>query len=134
MKTPSVGSVVRHLFLLALLLNLNSQLSTSHAQGIGTAFTYQGRLGENGGAAANGSYDLRCTLYDLSAGGAIVAGPITNVATVSNGLFTVALDFGAGAFPGANRWLEIAVRTNGAGAFSPPLVPRQALTPTPYAV
>src|SRR5207248_1049187 len=91
MKTPSVGSVVRQLCLLALLLNLNSQLSTSHAQGIGTAFTYQGRLGESGAAAGNGSYDLRCTLYDLSAGGAIVAGPITNVATVSNGLFTVTL-------------------------------------------
>src|SRR5882672_2197926 len=133
MKTPSVGSVARHFVLLSFLSTLNSPLSISQAQGIGTAFTYQGRLAESGGAA-NGNYDLRCTLYDLSAGGTIVAGPITNAATVSNGLFAVTLDFGAGAFPGANRWLEIAVRTNGAGAFSPPLIPRQQLTPTPYAV
>jgi len=51
---------------------------------------------------------------------------------VSNGLFTVTLDFGAN-FPGANRWLEIGVRTNGGGAYTT-LSPRQALTATPYAI
>jgi len=57
----------------------------------------------------------------------------TNIATgVSNGVFTVALDFGA-VFDGNARWLEIGVRTNGLGAFTT-LNPRQALTPTPYAV
>ena len=61
MKTPSVGSVVRHLFLLALLLNFNAQLSTAFAQGIGTAFTYQGRLNASG-QPANGLYDLRFRL------------------------------------------------------------------------
>ncbi len=58
---------------------------------------------------------------------------LTQTATaVSNGLFTSTLDFG-NQFPGADRWLEIAVRTNGGGAFST-LAPRQALTPTPYAI
>ena len=47
-------------------------------------------------------------------------------------MFTVTLDFG-GVFTGADRWLEIAVRTNGGGAFAP-LTPRQAVTPTPYAL
>jgi len=60
-------------------------------------------------------------------------GPIlTNSAiAVSNGLFTVTLDFG-NQFPGAPRWLDISVRTNGNGAFAP-LSPRQPLTATPYA-
>jgi trimeric autotransporter adhesin len=100
----------------------------------GTAFSYQGRL-DNGGAAANGSYDLRFTVYDsASLPGTIIAGPITNSATsVSNGLFTVSLDFGGGVFAGQDRWLEIGVRTNSGGAFAS-LSPRQALTATPYAV
>ena len=41
---------------------------------------------------------------------------MTNSPTlVSNGLFAVTLDFGAGAFTGVDCWLEIGVRTNGAG-------------------
>jgi hypothetical protein len=49
---------------------------------------------------------------------------------VSNGLFTVTLDFGS-EFNGADRWLELAVRTNGGVAFTA-LTPRQAVMPTPY--
>jgi hypothetical protein len=44
----------------------------------------------------------------------------------------VTLDFGD-EFPGADRWLEIGVRTNGGGDFAV-VSPRQALTATPYAV
>ena len=59
---------------------------------------------------------------------------MTNTATaLSNGLFTVTLDFGAGIFDGTSRWLELGVRTNGGGAFGF-LTPRQAVTPTPYAI
>jgi hypothetical protein len=122
-----------HLILLslALLSTLNPQLSTCLAQG--TAFTYQGRL-TSGTNAASGIYDLRFTVYDSSSGAGLVAGPLTNSpVAVSNGLFTVTLDFGAGVFTGADRWLEIGVRTNGGGAFTT-LSPRQKLTPTPYAL
>jgi hypothetical protein len=116
---------------LLLLSTLAPQLSTAFAQG--TAFTYQGRLND-GGAPANGSYDLRFTVYDLAASGSVVAGPLTNSATsVSNGLFTVVLDFGTGVFTGPARWLETAVRPSGNGVFSG-LSPRQALTPSPYAI
>jgi trimeric autotransporter adhesin len=52
---------------------------------------------------------------------------------VTNGLFTVTLDFGSGVFDGSARWLDIAVRTNGGTTFTA-LAPRQALTPTPYAL
>ncbi len=103
---------------------------SAHAQG--TAFTYQGRLND-GANPANGSYDLTFALFDAGSTGAQLAGTVTNQATaVSNGLFTVTLDFG-NQFPGANRWVEIAVRTNGVGTFST-LAPRQPITATPYAL
>ena len=98
----------------------------------GTAFTYQGRL-NSGGDPAAGSYDLTFTLFSTSSGAGQVGSTVTNLATaVSNGLFTVTLDFG-NQFPGAARWLEIGVRTNGSGAFTT-LAPRQPLTASPYAV
>jgi len=98
-----------------------------------TAFTYQGRL-TDGSSTANGFYDLQFAIHDADSGGNIVAGSVVHPATpVSNGLFTVTLDFGAEPFDGAARWLEIAVRTNGVGAFSG-LAPRQPLTAAPYAV
>jgi len=114
---------------LILVATINTQFSTAHAQG--TAFTYQGRL-NNGGSAANGSYDLSFTVFDAVTGGNVI-GSLTNSATsVSNGLFTAALDFG-GVFTGTNYWLEIGARTNGNGVFAT-LSPRQSITPTPYAI
>ena len=76
-----------------------------------TAFTYQCRL-TDGGSPASGIYDLRFTVYDALTGGAQQGVTLTNAATaVSNGLFTVTLDF-TNQFPGAARWLEMGVRTN----------------------
>lgn len=100
---------------------------------LGTAFTYQGKLAD-GGQAANGIYDLRFTIYGVAGGGTALAGPITNSAVaVVNGLFTTTLDFGSEVFAGEARWLEIAARTNGAGAFTI-LSARQPVTPTPAAL
>src|SRR5690242_16228571 len=97
---------------------------------IDTAFTYQGRLTDNG-APANGNYDLRFLIFDLPSGGSAIAPPITNAnVAVSNGLFTVSLDFGAGVFDGTAHWLGIGVRTNGGGSFTP-VLPRQPITPSP---
>lgn len=99
----------------------------------GTAFTYQGRLTENG-TPASGLHDFEFRLF-TTVSGAVQVGPalLANDLAVSNGLFTTTLDFGAGVFTGPDRWLEIGVRTNGAGAFFT-LSPRQALTPSPYAI
>jgi type VI secretion system secreted protein VgrG len=113
-----------------LLSTLNLQLSTAFAQG--TAFTYQGRLNNNG-SPANGNYDIAFTLYSASLAGTSLAGPVTNTAVVvTNGLFTTLVDFG-NAYTGTSNWLQIAVSTNGANAFSL-LSPRQQLTPVPYAI
>lgn len=103
------------------------------ARAQGTAFTYQGEL-SRGGLPANGIYDLAFGLYANPNGGMPAAGLITNTATaVTNGHFTVILDFGAGKFTGGNYWLEVAVQTNGGGGFTT-LSPRQPITPAPYAI
>lgn len=116
------------LALLALLSSIGS------AAPMGTAFTYQGHL-TDGTNPANGSYEFRLALYNAVSGPAAVGEPLTNaVVGVTNGGFTLALDFGAGAFNGEARWLEIAVRTNGSAADFTLLSPRQALTPTPYSL
>ena len=105
----------------------------SHAASLGTAFTYQGRL-QDGPLSATGSYDIRFTIYDALSGGVPVGNSLTNAATlVTNGLFTVSLDFGTTVFAGNARWLDLAVRTNGGAAFVP-LIPRQPLSPAPNAI
>ncbi len=113
---------------------LGSLLLDHSALAQGTAFTYQGQL-QNGASLASGSFDLSFTLYTNSSIGPAIAGPVTNLAVnVTNGLFTTTVSFPTNPFTGVSSWLALAVRTNGAASFSPPLAPRQQLTPTPYAV
>lgn len=97
------------------------------------SFTYQGRL-TDGGVVANGNYDLQFSMFDNLSGGSQIGTTqtLSNVA-VSAGIFTVQLDFGAGAFPGANRFLEIRARLAGGPSYTT-LAPRQPITSTPYAV
>ena len=67
-----------------------------------TTFTYQGRF-TDGGTATNGVYDLQFKLFDSSNVGAgnQVGTTITNATVaITDGVFTVQLDFGAAAFPG----------------------------------
>jgi len=107
-------------------------IATSTAFAQNTIFTYQGRLSD-GGTAANGNYDLQFALFDSLSGGAQVGSTQTiNTVPVSNGVFTVSLDFGANAFTGASRFLEISARPAG-GSFTL-LTPRQQVTSTPYAI
>ncbi|HAV61512.1 MAG TPA: hypothetical protein DCY13_04005 [Verrucomicrobiales bacterium] len=101
------------------------------ATALGTTFTYQGRL-LDGGAPGNGLYDFQFTLHDGPAAGAVISSPITrDDVPVTNGLFTVELDFGPGAFDGGTRWLAMAARagTNTGGYLAIPA--RQALHPLP---
>ncbi len=114
-----------------LLLALAMLAGINHVAAQGTAFTYNGRLND-GAQPATGIYDLRFAIYDATTNGNVY-GTLTNAATpITNGLFTMALDFG-GVFNGSNYWLELAARTNGGTAFSI-LTPRQPVMPTPYAV
>jgi hypothetical protein len=117
--------------LLASALSFFTVATNLHGQG--TAFTYQGQLTDSG-APANGFYDLRAGLYAARRGGALIGQLDTNSGVaVSDGLFTIPLDFGGGIFDGTAYWLELGVRTNGGTTFVT-LSPRQELTPAPYAV
>jgi hypothetical protein len=100
---------------------------------LGTGFTYQGRL-TDGGTPANGTYDLDFKLYDALSGGSQVGSTSAQRSVnVSNGLFTVQLDFG-NVFNGTALYLEIGVRLSSIGGAYTTLTPRQPLSPTPYAL
>ena len=101
---------------------------------LGTAFTYQGRLND-GGNPANGTYDLTFALFDDRGAGSQIGDPVTNAnVAISNGVFSVELDFTAKPFDGTALWLEVGVRSvSGLGTFER-LSPRQPVTPVPYAL
>ena len=115
------------LVLLALLLSTTVTAQT-------TTFTYQGKLADTG-TPSNGSYDFDFKLFDELTGGTGVGSALVNGVSVTNGIFTVNLDFGVcpACFSGANRFLEISVRPSGSGPFTT-LSPRQQVTSAPYAI
>ena len=110
-------------------------LTASFIQAQTSTITYQGRLSD-GGTSANGTYDLQFKLYDAVTLGNLQGSPNTVTKTgvvVTNGIFTVQLDFGASGFPGADRFLDIGVKHPADSTYTP-LAPRQQLTATPYAI
>lgn len=117
--------------LLATLLLFGSLALRLEAQS--TAFAYKGQLSD-GAKPANGYYALQFRLVDAETDGNYL-GPTLALppVMVSNGLFTVTLDFGAMVFDGSARWLEMGVRTNGAASYTL-LAPRQQVMATPYAI
>lgn len=119
----------RHSFLLSLIIVVLSLGASAQT----TEFSHQGSLNISG-SAANGNYDFEFRLFDTSSGPTQIGSTVQrlNVA-VTNGIYSVSLDFAAISFPGADRYLDISVRPAGAGAFTP-LAPRQKITSTPHAI
>jgi len=135
-KMVSVGKVMKRclsfILLGAALYGWFASVDAAFAQG--TAFTYQGSL-TSGGQPANGNFDLQFKLHPLSTGTNQVGPTLTNAPTgVTNGLFTVTLDFAASPFNGSALWLEIGVRTNGSTGAYDILSPTQPITSAPYAI
>ncbi|GJM25034.1 MAG: hypothetical protein DHS20C16_14490 [Phycisphaerae bacterium] len=111
---------------------------------MGTAFTYQGQL-QDDGRPADGDADIKFKLFDSVTGGGQIGATLTfdgqtgNSAEISieNGLFAVELDFGASVFQGDACWLEVEIRyphDPGDTLAYTLLTPRHKLTPSPYAV
>src|SRR5215216_389303 len=125
--------ITRQLFInLILGLCVLSFAATIQAQT--TSFTFQGRLSDNN-LAANGTYEMQFALFDSVSGGNQIGSTVSNAnVSVAGGIFTAALDFGVNSFTGANRFLQISVRT--AGNQNPPtiLIPRQPVTSAPYSI
>src|SRR5215831_1312483 len=80
----------------------------------GSAFSYQGQL-MDGTGPANGTYDLLFTINDSPDPSSLFLAWVGRPGVlVSNGLFTVTLDFPGQQFnTGAPRWLEIHVQKTG---------------------
>ena len=99
---------------------------------LGTAFTHQGRISNNG-VPANGPFDMQVALFDSESGGNVIEVlPLLLGVNVVNGLYSVQLSFAESAFRGQERWLEVNARPSGPGNFT--TFGRLQLTATPYAL
>jgi hypothetical protein len=112
-------------------INLSSALDSP----VGAGFMFQGQLKDAGGAVT-GSCDMIFKLYDDMLAGVQIGSDFAATVPVNNGQFTVLLnssgEFGATAFDGNARWLEVAVKCPGDADFTT-LSPRQQITAAPYA-
>lgn len=97
-------------------------------------FTYQGQL-RSAGTLVNGPVDLRITLWDSDvAGGQVGATNNYQAVPIADGRFALGLNFGATAFDGSNRWVQLEFRSPaGVGQYLT-LNPRDKITATPYAM
>ena len=96
------------------------------------SFTYQGKLTVSG-APASGAYDLRFRMFEAESGGPQLGVDATvDDVSVTNGIFTVELDFGPGAIAAGQRWIEMEVRPGASTDVYHLLSPRQKITAAPY--
>lgn len=106
------------------------------AEPMGTAFTYQGRLLEDG-QPATGTYDLQCKLFDSKTDGTQIGDTLVfEDGSSPDGYFDVHIDFGVNVFNGEERHIEMAFRpwdSTDPNDFVI-LSDRVELTPTPYAL
>lgn len=97
-----------------------------------TVFTYQGKLTDTGTQSATYDFEFRLCDSPTDCSLPLETQQIAGV-PVSNGVFTVTLDFNDVVFDGSDRWLEIAVKRPAQGTYTT-LTPRQPLTSAPYSI
>ncbi len=101
------------------------------AQPVDDRLTFQGEL-RDGAGFATGSYDFRFRLYDSLVAGAQIGAQVTTTAALTDGKFTVAIQFPGAFATGQQRFIEIDAAPAGSGAWVT-LTPRQLLTASPNA-
>ncbi len=122
--------------ILAMIVAMNINFNTvQSAELVGSGFSYQGELLDNG-SPANTLYDIKFIAYDALVDGNSVgmAVEFLNVEVI-NGLFNIEnVDFGDIAYEGKEVFIEVSVRKSiDAGTYSA-LDPRQRIGATPYSV
>lgn len=101
---------------------------------LGPEITYQASI-QQSGAPLNNTADFQFRLFTAPTGGTQIGSmQAINNLTVVDGQIMVELNFGAGAFSGDKRFLEIAVRSPAGSGLFTTLTPRQPLTAAPYAL
>ena len=120
-------AVIRCLLLITTLLSLST---ATHAAPIDSFFVYQGVL-EDGGAPANGTYDIQYRLFN-DAGVPVSILHQFNGIVITDGLVNQTLPWSTAHYNGEKRFLEIALRKSGDPTFTT-LAPRTEIRPTPYA-
>ncbi|HVF46226.1 MAG TPA: hypothetical protein VNA17_01530, partial [Pyrinomonadaceae bacterium] len=97
-----------------------------------TVFDYQGRLADERGHPVNGAFQFRFRLFDAAEGGTEI-GSMEMRIVVTAGLYNARLDFGEGAFPGTDRFMEVSFQKN---PFQPyfTLTPRDQVVSAPYSI
>lgn len=103
---------------------------SGHAFALSNTFTYQGSL-QDAGAAANGNYDLQFSLQ-TQAGAPVGTALLRDDVVVSQGVFTVELDFGSSITSGDFQ-LQIGVRPGASSGAFTALSPATRIHPTPQA-
>ncbi len=127
-----MNRVIRSFLLMLIMLAGLGAASAVSAAPVGSNFTYQGKLDKDA-TPYTGTADLLFRLYDDLGAGAQVGADVTLAGVVvTNGLFTVDLDFGS-VFDGTAMWLECHVQTPGDADYTA-LSPRQLLAAAPYAL
>lgn len=108
-------------------------VGASWAVNQGSEFNYQGELNA-GGVPANGLYDLEFQLFDVASSGTEEGTVTIDDVTVTDGVFSVEIDFGHPVFMGEQYWLEVSVRDGASSGAYETLLPRQPITAVPYAL
>lgn len=91
------------------------------------SFSYQGTLSHEGNPV-NGIHEIRATLWNASVGGNQISHTdIHPFVQVTDGLFSIQINFDNEAFNDAERWLQLAVDGT-------TLTPRHAINASPYSI
>jgi len=100
---------------------------------VSSAFTYQGKL-TNNGSLVNNQCDFIWNIYADPSGGLSLATDTDTNLLVTNGLFTAVVNVPASVIDGYARFVEIQVRCPTLGGAYTTLSPRQELLAAPYAL
>lgn len=132
LKKNFVKTIKLNFVLLALCFLMSAFASEIQAQN--TLISYQDNLPKNI-TPATGDFEFEIRLFDALTGGTQISATNTIAAVeVKNRAYYIWLDFGAAAFSGADRFIEVSVRRSGSSEPFTNITPRTRILSVPYAI